>query len=152
MKTLKIGWGWGLTIAIVLFMSFISSMVIISMQQKDIFLTESDYYEKQLAYQQVVEQKINAGKLKGLPKILLTQEPGLCIIDFSSTEQGQWLSGFIRFYRPSNPGLDQEFAICLDAGAQQMVRLDHFEKGKWICKISWQHEGRAFYCEIPVMF
>ncbi|MCS6979003.1 MAG: FixH family protein [Flavobacteriales bacterium] len=150
-KSFRLGWGWGITFGIAGFMSFILAMVTISMRQKDIHLQADNYYEQQLSYQSVIDQKRKASLLPGLPSIKADPVSGVLVLDFSHTQQ-QDVHGRLSLFRPSDPSLDQDYEIHLDSSGQQILQLEKYRYGKWLCKIAWTHRGEAYYTEFSLLF
>lgn len=137
---IKIGIGMGLFVALVI------TMVTISMQQKDIHLVASDYYEQEIAYQETIDKMNNLEKLGHKP-VLEIQGAGV-IADFSSLPEFTSIQGKINFFRPSDPALDFNTDIALTNEGKQYVEAG---KGKWIVKLSWNNKGTDYYMEQNVV-
>lgn len=150
-KKFRFGWGWGITLVIFGFMSFILVLVTISMRQKDIFLITDKYYDQQLVYQEVIDKKQHAARLPGLPIIKHAEAPGTLQVDFSPTGLGADVQGAISLYRPSDPNLDQEFPLQLNAEGRQIITLKPFATGKWVYKINWKSNGVEYFTESGII-
>jgi len=103
---IKINWGTGIVIAMILFMVFILQFVYrISVYDKyDHHLVADDYYKDELKYQEQIDKEENANKLIENVKIIKT-DSGLNIVFPKEFESGK-ISGEIKFLRPSNIKLD----------------------------------------------
>ncbi len=143
-------WGKGITITIILFVSFIIYLVFTCMKQTDIHLVSDDYYEQEIAYQQVIDKKSNLEKLGGKPKMSVLSSKEL-LLDMSGLSQWDQSQGSIQMFRPSNPSLDRTFNLSLDNHGQQVITMDNLQSGKWICKINWKRLGTEYYFEQTVM-
>lgn len=110
---MKINWGTGIAIAIVLFISFIMYFVI-TMSTGDNYnhdLVTEKYYQKELAYQQQIDASKNAAALGEALKVIKTKK-GL-EITFPSKLDPTKIKGKVSLYRPSNKQLDFEIPISL---------------------------------------
>lgn len=143
-------WGKGITITIILFVSFIMYLVFTCIKQTDINLVSADYYEQEIAYQQVIDKKNNLEKLGGKP-IITVISPQQLVLDMSGLTSWDQSIGNIYMFRPSNPSLDQRFDISLDDEGKQVLMMDRMASGKWIAKISWSRLGTEYYYEQTVM-
>jgi hypothetical protein len=143
-------WGKGITITIILFVSFIIYLVFTCMKQTDINLVSDDYYEQEIAYQQVIDKKTNLEKLGGKPKMSVLSSKEL-LLDMSGLSQWDQSEGNVQMFRPSDPSLDKSFDLSLDNQGRQSIIMDKLQSGKWICKISWNRLGTEYYFEQTVM-
>lgn len=143
-------WGKGITITIILFVSFIMYLVFTCMKQTDINLVSADYYEQEIAYQQVIDKKNNLEKLGGKP-VIAVLSPQQLVLDMSGLSSWDKSEGSIYMFRPSNPSLDQRFELSLDGEGKQVITIDRIASGKWIAKISWSRLGTEYYYEQTVM-
>lgn len=150
-KKFRLGWGWGITLAIAAFMSLTLTMVTISMRQKDIYLITDKYYDQQLVYQEVIDKKRHAAQLPGLPSVRPGNTPGTLVVDFSPTGLGNAVQGTLSLYRPSDPNLDQEFPLILNAEGRQVIEIKPFATGKWVYKISWRSNGVEYFTEAGII-
>lgn len=150
-KKFRLGWGWGITLVIAAFMSLTLTMVTISMRQKDIYLTTDKYYDQQLVYQEVIDKKRHAARLPGLPVVKSGEVPGTLVVDFAPTGLGQDVQGTFSLYRPSDPNLDQEFPLTLNAEGRQVIEIKPFATGKWVYKISWRANGVEYFTEAGII-
>lgn len=143
-------WGKGITITIILFVSFIIYLVFTCMKQTDIHLVSADYYEQEIAYQQIIDKKSNLEKLGGKPKLSIISSREL-LLDMSGLSQWDQSQGSVQMFRPSDPSLDKQFDLSLDNEGRQIINMDRLKSGKWICKISWNRLGTEYYFEQTVM-
>lgn len=143
-------WGKGITITIILFVSFIVYLVFTCMKQTDINLVSADYYEQEIAYQQVIDKKNNLKKLGGKPFVSVISSNQL-LLDMSQLSNWDQASGSILMFRPSNSSLDKKFDLSLNNEGKQYILMDNLQSGKWICKISWNRAGTEYYFEQTVM-
>lgn len=143
-------WGKGITITIILFTGFILFLVITCVRQTDINLVSSDYYEQEIAYQQVINKMNNTTSLSAKPEIK-TGADGTVWIDFSEMANYRSMSGDVLFFRPSDPKLDLRVHLSLDTNGRQEIAKGALQRGKWVCKINWQTEGKDYYIETPLI-
>jgi len=140
---IKINWGTGIVIAIVLFMIFILSFVYktIAIDKYEHHLVSEDYYKDELYYQKEIDKLNNAAKLS--KNIALSNSEKGITISFPQDKDFNKINGTIYFMRRSNIKLDFEKEIKLS---------DHFiiipdsllVSGKWIIKIDWQYNDEEY--------
>ena len=140
---IKINWGTGIVIAIVLFMIFILSFVYktIAIDKYEHHLVSEDYYKDELYYQKEIDKLNNAAKLS--ENIALSNSEKGITISFPQDKDFNKINGTIYFMRRSNIKLDFEKEIKLS---------DHFiiipdsllVSGKWIIKIDWQYNDEEY--------
>ncbi|MFY0604727.1 MAG: FixH family protein [Flavobacteriaceae bacterium] len=110
---MKINWGTGIVITIILFMGFIMYFVI-KMSTGDNYnhdLVTEKYYQKELEYQNEIDASKNAADLGTELKIEKTNK-GL-EITFPPKLDPTKIKGKVSLYRPSNKQLDFEIPISL---------------------------------------
>jgi hypothetical protein len=98
-------WPYGIVIAFVVFCSFMIAFAIYSTRDKT-ELVASDYYQQEIAYQQVINGKKRLTSLGSKP-ILHVNDSGLQLelpAQLAAADSGQ-----LRFYRPSDQSADIRF-------------------------------------------
>ena len=139
---MKINWGTGIVISIVLFMIFILFFVYKSLTPEYSHeLVSEDYYKDELHYQKEIDKLNNAVKLES--KISLKNSEKGIIIQFPDSLNYQDVKGNISFQRYSNSVLD--FSKNIDLTSNKIVIPDSIlVTGKWIIKIDWNYKGEEF--------
>ena len=141
---MKIKWNWGtkITIAIILFMSFILTLVYFS-TRNSIILVEKDYYPKGLEYQKQIEKIKNAKPFRDSLKINIKKKK----IDLS-IKGVEPDSGSVTFYRPDQEKvLDLVYPFEADKKIDYSYSLKNFRTGIYILKISWWENNKGYYLE-----
>jgi hypothetical protein len=141
---MKIKWNWGtkLTIAIILFMGFILTLVYLT-TKNNIILVEKDYYPKGLAYQQRINSMRNAEPFRS--KMELKQQANQILLKIPGAYPD---SGSITFYRPNQEKrLDK--VIPFEQGKEIEKHFDKssFLKGIYVLKMEWWEKGKSYYIE-----
>ena len=139
---MKINWGTGIVISIVLFMIFILYFVYKSLTPEYTHeLVSEDYYKDELHYQKEIDKLNNAVKLES--KISLKNSEKGITIQFPDSLNYQDVKGNISFQRYSNSVLD--FSKNIDLTSNKIVIPDSLlVSGKWIIKIDWNYKGEEF--------
>ena len=96
---IKWNWGTGILLAIIIFMSFIFSMVYFTTRQ-NYDLVEKDYYPKAIEYQQQIDKEQNAKNLQ--EKVRVNNRGDYVEVRFQPFFKYSDISGQITFYRPSD--------------------------------------------------
>jgi len=138
---MKISWGTGIVIAIVIFMAIIIATVIFMMNQ-DVDLVSSDYYEKGIKYQEQIDMENRSQRLKDNVKMEWSGD--LFEISFPDEFHDQTLSGEIFFYRPSDSKKDLRLPLNL-TDLKQYIPVQGLEKGLWRVKLNWNLNNKDYY-------
>lgn len=111
---MKINWGTGLVIGMVLFMSFILYFVIQIMtnDKHDFELVTEDYYSREMVYQDELDAESNSSALK--KNIVGKRTEKGWLLSFPEDMEASKITGTVSMYRPSNKKLDFDMAIQLD--------------------------------------
>jgi hypothetical protein len=141
---MKFNWGTGIFIVLTVFILAIIAFFIF-INSLDVNLVEDNYYEKELAYQEMIDKINNTVALPG--NIKLTQEPGVTIISFSQLDSSMMPAGTIWFYRPSDPKIDFSVPLQLNDSSRQVINTSGLSAGKWIVKLDWEMGGKEYYFE-----
>lgn len=142
----KFNWGNGIVLAVVVFMIGTLSMVsyFISL---DFYLVSNNHYEQAVEYQDTIDKKQRAEKLKN-PVVVLFDEPSVSIkLIFPKEILSDSLSGNITFYRPNNPDLDRKFDLRVDEYGRQIIPVSDLEKGRWKLTLEWKQDSLIYMDE-----
>jgi hypothetical protein len=141
---MKINWGTGIVIGVLVFAILTISMTVIFMTQ-DVYLVTDDYYEKTLTYQDEIDKQ---SRTKALDDEVEINFDGKIIgILFPSSYLDEKISGEIYFYRPSNPSLDFKIPLHLSREGNQFIPVERIEKGFWRLKLNWTMDKNGYYNE-----
>ena len=143
---MKLNWGFGILIFVLLFMAFILSLVYkCSLQKVD--LVSEKYYEQELKYQQQVDKLNNTAAMNGKLTVVFNKEQDAVTILYPVAN----LSGSINFFRPDDAALD--FKIHAQAGREysQVIPTAKLKKGLWRVQVSWVSAGTAYYEEEKIL-
>lgn len=139
--------GHKIAIVYTLFVVFILSLVTFCVKQKDIFLVSSDYYKKEIAYQDEIDKYANTRGLSQPVKVGRTGDS----LNFEFPEEMQGATGEIHFYRPSNANLDFKVPVSMDADHVQKVTVNQLVKGRWVVKMEWTKDGKDYLKEEKII-
>ena len=134
---MKMNWGNGIVITFVLFCTFIIAIVAKSFQY-DVNLVSQDYYQEELAYQEVIDAKANNVCLEEEASI---HYDGNMITIKVPTEQ---VNGTIHFYRPDDSKLDQKLPL---TSSEFSVSDQLLKQGKYVAKVSWSDQDKSYIME-----
>ena len=141
---MKINWGTGIFIFLVIFFIAIFSFIIFAFQQKT-DLVEDDYYPKEITYQDQIDKISNMEDLG--EKISLEQEDGIIILNFPDS-LSQNIIGGIHIYRPSDADMDINLKIETDSSNRQIISTKELIRGRYTIKVDFVHNGSAYYQEL----
>lgn len=135
-------WGKKITLAYLSFVALMVFMVYMCFQQKDIFLVTENYYEAELAYEDVIVKKQNARAL--------SSEVGIDFVDvgvgLDFPQECVGSKGTVTFYRPSSSNLDVVMPLDLTSATSQVFPTGGMT-GNYLLKIDWTQNGKGYYVE-----
>ncbi len=141
---MRFHWGHGIFTFIGIFVLAMAFLVYKSLQY-DFPLVEKEYYPKGLDYQTQINKKRNADSLP--EKIKIQQQPDFMEVIYPPSFRQKDLSGNLYFYCPSGDQADYNVAIKPDSAMKQQISKTHLSGGKYILKIDWTLDNKAFYQE-----
>jgi hypothetical protein len=144
---MKINWGTGILIVIIIFLIAMISFVIFTTSHK-VNLVEKDYYPKGLKYDNHMEKSANALALE--EQVGVARSDSGLIITFPDFFLDKKLDGKVLFYRPSDAGDDKSFEIKLDTNLQQHIPAGSLVPGRYVIKIDWNCDSVSYYQEIDI--
>lgn len=141
---LNISWGTKIAVLYISFVALIGFMVTLCMRQ-NIELVSDDYYERELVFQDKINEMNNANALP--EKISHTILPEGVIIQFPALFKTKKVSGEILFFRPSDKSKDHSAGIRLNENAQQLIPAQFLSKGMYKMKVSWNADATSYFTE-----
>jgi hypothetical protein len=141
---MKINWGTGILIVIIVFLIAIISFVIFTTTHK-VNLVEEDYYPKELNFDSQIEKNSNTEALD--EKVSFIVKDSLVVIAFPDFVDAKLVEGTILVYRPSDYDEDLRYNIELDTNNHQYIPTYKLLQGKYILKIDWTFEGKNYFQE-----
>lgn len=148
---MKLNWGTSIVIAFVLFIGFIMFMVVQMMSNKELEhdLVVESYYQKELTFQNELEEEQNAADLDSKIEIKKSSE-GLKFI-FPSEIEFSKISGEVFMYRPSDKVLD--FTVDLKLNTQEFVIPKQLIKpGRWNVNLKFTVDDKSYLVKKEILF
>lgn len=141
-KTSK--WGVGIFVFYGAFVVFTLALVMfVSLQE--IQLTEPDYYQKELTYQDRIDQLNNTAGLTDRLIVRFDRTAGALQVRFPREAAPE--SGEVHLFRPSNADLDSRFEVTADTSGLQSFPVGSLPKGLWRVRVDWRDAAKAYYHE-----
>ncbi|MDN4164580.1 FixH family protein [Cytophagales bacterium LB-30] len=137
-------WGYKILIVIILFVSFIVTLVVIAIRQDDIHLVSKNYYEKEILYQQEIDKQRNYEQYFQGEIAQYRQESRELSFSFANDQVQGMPEGTIHLFRPSDARLDKRIAIATDAEGKQVLPMQDLASGQWKVKVDWVQNNVAF--------
>lgn len=141
---IKIGWGTKVAVLYIGFVLLIGGMIAMCLNQK-IDLVCEDYYQKELLFQDKIDEIKNANALEESISHTIT-DTNMELI-FPTIFKGENVAGKILFFRPSDASKDFTTPIHLDEREQQNIALTNLSKGMYKMQISWNANDIAYFDE-----
>ena len=140
---MKLNWGTGITIFIILFMTHILFLVYKTTQESS-DLEAEDYYEQEINYQQRIQAIEN---LKGLSsKLEIKQNEKGLWIHYPEEFEKKNFTGEIYFFKPDNAKLDKKYAIA-SADYKQRIDKKDLASGWYVLKVEGMNAGNTYFFE-----
>lgn len=145
---MRIGWGYKIFFAYSAFVVMILVLVYKANHENFDLVTEN-YYEAELKYQDVIEQKERVAKLSAPPKI--THTTNEVTVQLPAEFAGKAVSGEVYLYRPSDATKDVRKSFTTQQGVYKAA-LEKELSGLYTLKLSWQCGGQQYFDEKTIFF
>ncbi|RNC87223.1 MAG: cytochrome C oxidase Cbb3 [Winogradskyella sp.] len=140
---MKWNWGKGIVLGMLGFMSFILYLVITMSTDKKYShdLVTEEYYAKEMAYQNEIDNESNLKTLSQPIKGKKTTEGWL--ISFPEEINETNTKGKVFLYRPSNQKLDFDFPLLLNT-SNLLIPDNRLLDGRWNITIEWETNNETY--------
>ncbi|MFK5878406.1 MAG: FixH family protein [Flavobacteriaceae bacterium] len=146
---MKINWGTGIVIAMVLFMSFIAFFVIKSFDSDNKhFLVDEEYYKSELKYQEEIDKQENTKTLSS--KVVILKTATGYVIEFPE-EINEDTTGTISFLRPSSKVLDFEIPIAI-IDNKMSFEHENLVSGNWNIRIDFKSNSEEYLVKRSITY
>ncbi|RYZ49028.1 MAG: hypothetical protein EOO14_21265 [Chitinophagaceae bacterium] len=145
---MRISWGYKIFIGYSLFVIGMLFLVFKASNQSYDLVTEN-YYEAELKYQDVIDQKDRVANLSSPPKIQHTVNS--VSVQLPQEFTGRAVQGEVYLYRPSDASKDIRQQFSTTDGFYKL-QLEAELSGMYQVKLSWQAAGKTFYHESTIFF
>ena len=143
---MKFHWGHGILIALILIVvTFTTALVLSFSDEKNHELITENYYAKELAFQDQIDQ-VNNARSEGKKLVAQQTEEGLEVS--ISPAPSSLESGKVLLLRPSNESLDLELDLAEEGST--VLTASTIKRGKYMLQVTWTEAGTAYYLEKDV--
>lgn len=141
-------WGHGITIFLILFVSFMATLVYLT-TRSTFDLEVEDYYQQELAYQEQITAFSNAREAEATFEIAV--EPTQIVIDAPGIASDQISEAQLLLYRPNDSSLDVQMPLTFD-GSTCALSTDDLVRGAYEARITWKEgeKSHAIYRKIMI--
>lgn len=143
---MKLNFGHGILLLLLLFMSGILLLVYKSGQQR-IDLVYQNYYEEELKYEHQIEKERKSVTLNKEVTINYDPVEGFINIQFPSSFDHSQITGNVLLYKPDDASLDYSVNVTPGENNLQRIPTNTMVKGWWKIKINWEYEAAGYYKE-----
>ena len=141
---MKLNWGTGITIAIILFMAFIVTLVVI-VSNASVELVSENYYDLEMKYEDRIVAKSNAVKFQD--SIEINQFNGNIFVQFPTHFNSEDIEGQVHLYRSSNVSMDVIVPMSDLKDGQIIIPESDITPGKYSLQISWKDATKNYYLD-----
>jgi nitrogen fixation protein FixH len=145
---MKISWGYKILFVYLAFVIGILFMVYKASREKFDLVTP-DYYDAELKFQDVIDDKQRTAELSAPPKI--THSVNAVSIQLSDEFLNKDVKGELFLYRPSDASKDVKRSFTTNKSFVE-IPLDKEFSGAYEIKLSWKASGKTFYNEQRIFF
>jgi hypothetical protein len=145
---MKISWGHKILFVYLGFVVGIMILVFLANQQKFDLVT-SNYYDAELKFQNVIDQKQRVAELSTPPKI--SHSVNSVSIQLPDEFLNREVNGELYLYRPSDASKDLKTNFTTSKSFVE-VALNKNISGAYEAKLSWQANGKTYYNEQRIFF
>lgn len=148
---MKINWGTGLVIGMVLFMCFILFFVIKMSTDKTYShdLVTEEFYQKGMAYQDEIDAETNSSTLSANIKGQKLSTGWQ--LTFPKEINASKAKGTVFLYRPSNKQLDFDLPLVI-SGSNLLIPDKRLLDGRWNIIIDWEYEGKKYLYKKEIVY
>lgn len=136
----RFNWLIGMIIIMILFISFIIYTAFIHTKISSELISDH-YYEEEIEYQEIIDEKKNAVYIKSLNVQVLPL--GIKIYSFN----GNKFSGTLNLLRLSNKHLDIVRVLQLDTTGKKIIPAYILKNGIYSLRIRWKYSGKRCFVE-----
>lgn len=147
----KITWMHGVVFALAGFIIFILSMIFLFTKDwQNAELVSDNYYEEELAYQEVIDAKTNADNLPEKPVYIQSSEGIRLQFPQSHSVEGKRVN--CHLFRTNDAKLDVRKDLFLDATHQLLIPAKVLVPGSYTLKIKWESQGKYYQIDYIVLW
>jgi hypothetical protein len=145
---MKLNWGTGIFLTLVVFLIGMITLVIISSSQ-NLNLVSEDYYPESIDYQQHIDKMV---RTKHLPQgILLSQDANNIYLKFPIIDSLYKPQGKVLVFRPANNHSDKSFDLEVNDSLYQIISKDRMFRGRGLIKVDFSIDTVSYYHEESMM-
>lgn len=145
---MKISWGVGITITIIVFMLISFWLIYFSFSQ-DVNLVRDDYYQAEVQYNDKMET-IKRTDLLADGLVIKVKSDNIQFL-FPKFNSKAKINGNILLYRPSSGEKDITVPISLDSANTQIIKTTNMVRGLWKTQVQWQIDSTKYFNEKTLM-
>ncbi|MCB0750549.1 MAG: FixH family protein [Ignavibacteriae bacterium] len=145
---MKINWGVGITISIIIFTLITFWFVYFAFNQ-DVNLVRDDYYEAETQYNNRMETIKRTNALSENLNIRIVSNN--IELSFPSNLLDKTITGNIILYRPSDRKLDINIPIKVEDSNLQLISTQNLLNGMWKIQVDWNVDNLSYFNEKILM-
>ncbi|MCB9258693.1 MAG: FixH family protein [Ignavibacteriales bacterium] len=145
---MKINWGVGITISIIIFTLITFWFVYFAFNQ-DVNLVRDDYYEAETKYNDRMETIKRTNALSENLNIRIVSKN--IELRFPSNLIDKTITGNIILYRPSDRKLDINIPIKVEDSNLQLIGTQNLISGMWKIQVDWNVDNLSYFNEKILM-
>ena len=144
-----INWGVAVAVVYVLFAASTLGFVGFAMS-RPVQLVSPDYYERALQHDRRAAAAENARGLGSRLRVELDARAGAIDVTLPP-DAAAGARGSVTLYRPSDARADRAIPLALDTAGRQRVPVAALARGRWLVRIDWVANGRAYFHETDLV-
>ena len=151
MSTVRINWGTGLVIGMIMFIGFIMYFVITMMTDSkyDHDLVVEEYYKQELVLNDQLAAAQNVNTLSAPVRSMRADDGWM--LKFPKELNKENTKGTVFLYRPSNKQLDSDFPLVLSE-SNLLIPETRLLGGRWNIRVTWEYQGKPYRYETSITY
>ena len=145
---MKLNWGFGIVIVLIVFLIGMITLVIISSSQ-ELNLVTPDYYPKGIDYQTQIDKEARTSALDA--GIKFSQDNDNIYLVFPGIDTLQKAEGKVLLFYPRSYRFDKKYIISLNDTLTQIISKDSIMTGRCVIKVDWTVDSVDYYQEKTLM-
>jgi nitrogen fixation protein FixH len=141
---IKFNWGFGILVFILMFITFITTLVY-KCSQHDVDLVSRNYYDLEIQYQQQIDKMNNSAALS--QPVMISSKDNYVTFQFPEKFRNSKLEGKIVFFKPDNSSHDFEVPLALNSDLMQTLPSNAMAAGRWNVKVNYKDGQTEYYTE-----
>lgn len=139
-------WPWGIAAAFAVFITGTVGLIVLASFHRP-ELVATDYYEREIRYQQTYDSRARARALGAEADVTFDAAHRCLVIHLPPRHAAAAPAGTIHLYRPAAADADREVPLAPGPEGRQTLDARDLAPGLWRVRVEWRHADQAYTLE-----